>query len=407
MSNLGKYLVEVVDLASNRVLYTRGFCSIYGEWETTGEAREGRWRCFEEAVRVPEPRRPVQVRLRKRGPDQGFSEIWNTTVDPTSRFVHRSPPPEGQVTAVIDSGDPAVKVDLVVLGDGYTAQQMEKFHADARHLVGVLFEHEPFASRRSDFNVWMVDTPAAHAGISRPRSGVFRAPPLGASYNALDSERYVLTLEDRRWRDAAAAAPYDFVLILANERKYGGGGIHNLYATAAADSAFAGYVVVHELGHHIAGLGDEYFTSSVAYEDFSGDAVEPWEANVTALGDPEALKWRELVSEHTPLPTPWDRDAYIERSQQLQSQRRDLRAAGAPEEELEELFRQEQALFTRMLANEEHAGEVGAFEGAMYAASGLYRPTVDCIMFTRDEVGFCPVCRQALESVIDLYTSQQ
>jgi len=403
-TNLGKYLVEVADLASHSVLYTRGFASIYGEWETTGEAAKGLFRCISEAVRVPEPRGPVQVRLRKRGPDQAFHEIWSTTVDPASRFVERPPLPAGDVLAIVENGDPSVKVDLLVLGDGYTGQQMDEFHADARRMAGILFEHEPFASRREDFNVWAVDTPAQHAGISRPRAGVFRDTPLGTAYNAFDSERYVLTLDDRRWRDVAAAAPYDFVLMLVNERKYGGGGIHNLYATAGVDSAFGAYVVVHELGHHIAGLGDEYFTSSVAYEDFAGDVPEPWEPNITALGDPENLKWADLVFAQTPLPTPWNSDAYVERSNELQSERRALRAAGASEEELENLFRQEQALFTETLAAEEHAGKVGAFEGAMYSASGLYRPTTDCIMFTRDEVGFCPVCARALERVFDMYS---
>jgi hypothetical protein len=403
-SNLGKYLVEVADLSSHQVLYSRGFCSIYGEWETTGEARTGVFRCIPEAVRVPEPRRPVQVRLRKRGDDQSFTEVWTTTIDPASRFVARPPSRQGTVTAILEHGEPAVKVDLLVLGDGYTAAQMAKFHADARRLIGVLFEHEPYASRRDDFNVWMVDTPATHAGISRPRAGVFRDSPLGASYNSFDSERYVLSLDDRRWRDAAAAAPYDFVLILVNEKKYGGGGIHNLYATSSVDSAFSSYVVVHELGHHIAGLGDEYFTSAVAYEDFAGSAVEPWELNITALVDPSTLKWKDLVDADTPLPTPWDRDAYIERSRELQERRRALRAEGKTEEEVERLFFEERRLFTRMLADEDFAGTVGAFEGAMYAASGLYRPTVDCIMFTRDEVGFCPVCRRALDMVFDMYT---
>ncbi len=81
-----------------------------------------------------------------------------------------------------------------------------------------------------------------------------------------------------------------------------------------------------------------------------------------------------------------------------------MRAAGAPEEELETLFREERELFTRTLGEEPHAGEVGAFEGAGYQQSGLYRPSPDCLMFTRDRVGFCAVCRHAIEAVIDLHT---
>jgi hypothetical protein len=403
-TNLGKYLVEVVDLASNRVLYTRGFASIYGEWETTGEARAGTWRTLPEAVRVPEPRRPFQIRLRKRDPDRGFVEIWSTSLEPGSRFVDRAPIAPRTVRTVLENGDPAVKVDLLLLGDGYTAEQMERFRDDVDRLTAALFSVEPFASRRGDFNVRAVETPAPAAGISRPRAGVFRDGPLRARYNTFDSERYVLTLDDRAWRDVAAAAPYDAVLILVNERKYGGGGIFNLYSTASASSGFSPYLVIHEFGHAFAGLGDEYYTSPVAYEELTTRHREPWEPNITALLEPEQLKWRDLVEETTPLPTPWRKESYEETSRAFQARRRELRAAGAPEERLESLFREEQETFTATLGAEEHAGKVGAFEGAGYEAQGLYRPAADCVMFTRDEVGFCPVCRRAVEWIIDLYS---
>ncbi len=160
--------------------------------------------------------------------------------------------------------------------------------------------------------------------------------------------------------------------------------------------------MIHEFGHAFAGLGDEYFTSDVAYED-DGERVEPWEPNVTALHDPEHPKWAELVTPGTPLPTPWDEAAFEKVQAGIQERRRALRAAGAPEEELEALFTDERERMTRRLGSEPYAGRVGAFEGAMYAAHGLYRPQTDCIMFTRDEVGFCAVCRRAIERVIDLY----
>ena len=402
-TNRGKYLVELVDLTTNRLLYTRGFASIYGEWETTGEARREVWRAIPEAVRVPEPRRPAQLRLRKRQADQSFHEVWGLTVDPSSRFVDRAPAGPTEWIALIDNGPAAIKADLAILGDGYTASQKEKFLADARRASDALFGLEPYGTRKGDFNVRAVWTPADHPGVSRPRARVFRASPLGARYNSFDSERYVLTLDDRAWRDAAAAVPYDFVLILVNERKYGGGGIFGLYSTAAADSDFADYMVVHEFGHHFAGLGDEYYTSPVAYEEFSARLVEPWEPNVTALLDPTKLKWRDLVDESTPLPTRWDKEAFETRSRAIQKTRAEMRAAGASEEDMEALFREERKHFTKTLGEQENSGKVGAFEGAMYEASGFYRSSIDCVMFTRDEVGFCPVCSRAVEEIIDLY----
>ncbi len=403
-TGLGKYFFEIVDTATAAVLFTRGYSSIYGEWETTGEARAGTFRTFEESLRFPEPERPFELVLSKRGADGGFQVLWRTTIEPQSRFVDRSPIAPRPVRALFENGPPARKVDLLFLGDGYVAAEMEKFHADAERLAGVLFATEPFAARRGDFNVRAVETPARESGVSRPRAGVFRDSPLGAAYNALDSERYVLSLRERQWREAAAVAPYEFVVLLINDRKYGGGGIYGLYSTVAADSAFSPYLLVHEFGHHFAGLGDEYYTSAVAYEQFTGSHSEPWEPNVTALLDPAALKWRELVSADVPLPTPWGKERYEEESRAIQKRRHELREAGAPESEVEELFRAERELFTALLGAEPWAGRVGAFEGALYEANGLYRPAVDCVMFTRDEVGFCPVCRAAVERVIDLYS---
>ena len=403
-TNLGKYLFEIVDLASQKTLYSRGFASIYGEWETTAEALNGVVRTFPEAIRFPEPRRPFQVRLRKRAADQAFVEIWTHTIEPGSRFVHRASVSPQNVLTVLQNGEPAEKVDLLLLGDGYSATEMEKFQADTRRSVEALFALEPFASRQGDFNVWGIAPPAAESGISRPRSGMFRNSPLGASYNALDSERYVLTLQDRQWRDVAAAAPYDFVMILVNSDKYGGGGIYNLYSTAAADSDFFPYLLVHEFGHHFAGLGDEYYTSDVAYEDFQGEMTEPWEPNITALLEPESLKWADLVEAGTPLPTPWQKEAFEELSHAIQDRRRELRTSGAPEADLERLFGEEREQMTALLGSEAFEGQVGAFEGASYQPKGLFRPQADCIMFTRDEVGFCAVCARAINRIIDLYT---
>jgi hypothetical protein len=122
-------------------------------------------------------------------------------------------------------------------------------------------------------------------GIARPSSGIYRRSPLGASYDTFDSERYVLTMENRTLRDVASFAPYEFIEILINGKTYGGGGIFNQYATVAIDNGWAGYVGVHEFGHHFAALADEYYTSDVAYLP-PGTKTEPWEPNATALLDP-------------------------------------------------------------------------------------------------------------------------
>ncbi len=402
--NLGKYFFEVTDRATNRVLYSRGFSSIYGEWETIGEAKKV-WRTFHESLRFPWPKRPVQVTLKKRDSENVFREIWATAIDPNSRFVlPADAAPRGRVWTLFENGPPAEKVDLLILGDGYTAAELEKFHADAKRLADALFSEEPFRSRKADFNVRAIDLPSAESGVSRPHAGIFRRSPLSVHYGSFDTERYVLTYDNRALRDAAAAAPYDFLVILVNERTYGGGGIFNHQTTAAAGSAFAVYLFVHEFGHNFGGLGDEYYTSDVAYETGAAQKPEPWEPNLTALHDPAKLKWKDLVEPGTPIPTPWDKEAFEKQSLATQAERRRMRAAGVPEEQMEKLFREQQAAETKLLGEMKYSGRVGAFEGAGYEAKGLYRPRTDCIMFSRDNVGFCPACRRAIERGIDQYS---
>jgi hypothetical protein len=298
------------------------------------------------------------------------------------------------------NGAPRDKVDLLLLGDGYTSSEMEKWHADAKRTADVLFAASPFHEHRAEFNVWAIDTPAGESGVSRPSDNVYRRSPLGASYDAFGSERYILTLDNRRLREIASAAPYEFIEIVVNDRKYGGGGIFNAFATVSAGNAFTPYVLVHEFGHHFAGLADEYYTSDVAYES-PAVRLEPWEPNLTA--DPHAAKWKDLLTPGVALPTPWPKLDFERMQQQIQTRRREIRAQHRPEDVMEALFREERVGDTKLLSSGPNAGKVGAFEGAMYEAKGYYRPQQDCIMFTRDEGGFCAVCRRAIERIIAMY----
>src|SRR5215217_2476086 len=404
-SNLGKYLFEVRDSKTKELVYSRGFASIYGEWETTDEAKTVK-RTFQESLRFPVPTAPVNIVLKKRDAKNVFQDIWNTTIDPADQFVDRSKPvAPAPVITIQKTGEPETKVDFLILGDGYTAAEAKKFEADARRLTEVLFSTSPFKENRKSFNVWALSPPAAESGVSRPSTGIYRDSPLGATYDAFGSERYVLTFDNRALRRAAQFAPYEFIEVLVNGRTYGGGGIFNLYSTVASDNAFANYVFVHEFGHHFAGLADEYYTSSVAYAP-SADRVEPWEPNVTALLDIPNLKWRALVNpiaSITPIPTPWNKEAFEAYSREIQKRRAQLRKERRPEEEMEALFKEELAHEQKMFEAEKYFGKVGAFEGAMYEARGYYRPEVDCIMFSRTD-HFCKVCRAAIERIIKMYS---
>jgi hypothetical protein len=404
-SQLGNYLFEVRERASGKLWYSRGFNSVFGEWKTTDESLHGN-RTFSESLRFPSPDTTVEVLLKERGDSasESWKEVWKTAVDPNGEFVDRSRPPSpGALLELQKMGDPANKVDLLVLGDGYTAAERLKFEQDARRFMEALFSTTPFREHRNEFNVWGLCPAAEESGISRPSSGIYRRSPVGASYDTFGTERYVLTAENRTLRDIASFAPYEFIEILVNAQTYGGGGIFNQYATVAIDNRWAAYVGVHEFGHQFAGLADEYYTSDVAYLS-AEKKTEPWEPNVTALLDPANLKWKDLVAPETPVPTPWDQEEFDRFERDIQRQRREMRAAGKPEAEMDELFRKERAREDAMLGAQKYAGKVGAFEGANYAAKGYYRPEVDCIMFTRYDK-FCAVCRRAIERVIGMYAS--
>ncbi len=401
--HLGLYRFEVIDSNSNNLIYAYPFASIFGEWQTTGEAADGIWRTFHESQRFPEPMRQFKLILKKRNPDGSYKIIYNNEHDPQSRFVNRSPiTQKNNIWEIFNNGPAENKVDILILGDGYRKQDKRQFRKDAKHLIGVLFNTEPFKSRKADFNVWALDVYSEEVGLTNPRQNIWKNSVLDLRFNAFDSDRYVLTFANKNLREITAQAPYDAIFIIFNDPKYGGGGIYNLYSTVSALSSQADYVFVHEFGHSFASLADEYYTSDVAYQ-VTLPEYEPNEPNVTALFDPENLKWKHLVAENTPIPTPWSQSAYDSTAIVYQQLRRDMINSGASVQEIETLFEELKKSTIPTLKSHNNYGKVGAYEGAGYLAKGLYRPEIDCIMFSRNRSEFCKVCTEAIEKMIDWY----
>jgi hypothetical protein len=278
---------------------------------------------------------------------------------------------------------------------------MEKFRDDAKRLTGFMMNTEPFKSHKTDFNIRAIETPSESSGVNKPHQGVFKRTPLSVHYSSFDSERYALTYDNRTIRDIASQVPYDLMVILINERTYGGGGIYNLYSTVAADNKFSEYIMIHEMGHQIAALADEYYTSAVSYE-IPEVKVEPWEPNITALLDKNNLKWKDLVEPGTPLPTPWDKENFDKSGYLFQKERDSLRSAMVPETVVEDLFTRQMDKENEYFAREQYRDKVGAFEGAGYLEKGLYRPQIDCIMYSR-HLQFCKVCRLSIKNVIEQF----
>lgn len=402
--NLGKYLVKVLDAGTGRLLYSRGFCSIFGEWQTTSEAAKGIYRTFHETVLMPFPKREVKLVIAIRGSGGRFHDCWSCVIDPNSRFINREPTRDDvNVIEIINNGPAGQKLDLLIIGDGYAAEELSKFRKDAKHLVDVLFNEDPFKKRKSDFNVRAIEVVSQESGIDEPRKNIWKNTACGCSFNSLDSPRYVLSLCNKNIRDIAANAPYDQLYLLFNSERYGGGGIFNLYSTCFSgtdrqgESWWADYVFVHELGHALGGLADEYYSSSVAYTEFYPVGIDPWEPNITALPDKDRLKWRHLVKSTTPIPTPWDKAAY----DSLDSELRKLDPSISDYAEKYEKLREHKK---KLLLSQKYWGEVGAFEGAGYLSKGMYRAFLDCRMFSKSLVGFDPVCQEAIERVINFYS---
>ncbi len=399
---LGYFFLEVIDQETKTLIYSRGFSSIFGEWQTTPEAQK-EWGTFHESVRFPWPLKPVTVRISKRDGQNKFQPIWTYNIDPSSRQVNPADINHiEEVIAIHESGDPNKKLDIVLLGDGYTKEEMGKFILDAKRMTEYLLNAEPYKSRKDDINVWAVKTPSQVSGVLRPHPEIHKRTALSAHYSSFDSERYVLSYDNRTIRNIASAAPYEFTSILVNEKTYGGGGIYKLYTTLAVDNKFAEYLMIHEMGHHLADLADEYYSSSTAYEAPTID-VEPYEVNVTALLDKENLKWKHLVEEETPIPTPWNKEEFDKFSYAVQKERKELRAQRVEESVMEEFFMNAHNKQDTFFSQEQFKDKIGAFEGAKYNQYGLYRSQLDCIMFTRHTV-HCKVCQYGISQVIDQYS---
>ena len=397
------------------LLFSRGFDTYFGEYQTTAGAGKGVRRAYHESVLIPFPKHKVRFALELRGADKKLKEAASFDIDPRpGRSCASGRTRRCWCSRPTSPGDVHAKLDVAILGEGYTLAEVGKFKADLDRFTGIFLGAEPYARMKDRFNITGVLKPSDDSGIDEPSHGSHRRTSLGATFDSLGSERYVLTEDNRAVRAVAAAVPYDALFIMVNSARYGGGGIYGLFATFTADNQWHRYVFLHEFGHSFAGLADEYYTSSTAYNDFYPRGVEPNEPNITALLDPANLKWKALVTPGTKVPTPWEKADYDVQDLAYQKVRQELnekiavaKRSGAPaaevaklQEESERLSREQAGKMDAYLAKSKYVGVVGAFEGAGYSAQGLYRPMLDCLMFSKGDKPLCKVCQSAMERVI-------
>jgi hypothetical protein len=413
----GRYALKVYDVATNRLIFSQGFDSLFAEYRTTGPALAGVKRVYCRPVRLPCPKAPVRLVIERRDKENVLHPMLTQAVDPADYHIIAESPAAGDwIFPVQQSGDPHEKVDLVFIAEGYAAGERDKFQVDAGRAAGWLFEVEPYKSARDRFNIQAVYRPSPESGMDEPRQHAWRKTVLNASFNAFDLDRYQLTEETRTLHDLAAQVPYDAIIILVNSKRYGGGSIGGDYCITTVDHARSAEVMVHELGHSFAGLGDEYYLAEVSYNDLYPPGVEPLEPNITRFLHPDRLKWKDLVAPGIALPTDWGKERIDSLEAELARDRRTQEAeigeaqqAKAPEADIQKI-RDAHAAIRKELEGRLAAvraeyqpleDKVGLFEGAAYTPQGMYRPMIHCIMISSPKKEFCRVCQRAIRQMID------
>nr|WP_251056549.1 M64 family metallopeptidase [Streptomyces sp. ISL-94] len=291
----------------------------------------------------PNPRVEVEIPGPEHGGEAGsghtFVPAAGVRAKSAGRLSEAQRSADGAVAKVVDNGPTADRLDVVVVGDGYTAAELDRFHTDARQKWAEVTAVEPYTTYRNLFNVWTVDAVSAESGVSGdPDRATVRDTALGSYFWCEEIERLLCIDQPKVDAYVAKAPAADLVIVLANSAKYGGAGYNERSATlgyegistASAGHAKSGQVAIHETGHSLGKLADEYFYTGLPdYEKYTGP--EPAESNTSALPAgrmaAERAKWYRWLGEESP-----------------------------------------------------DGGTVGAYEGGGYFATGLYRPTDNSIM---------------------------
>jgi IgA Peptidase M64/Peptidase M64 N-terminus len=348
----GEYKFEIIDLKTEELIFTQGFCTLFEEWQTTLEA-DSVYKEFPQSISFPLPEKPFVCKIYSRSKDGKLEEIFSHEIKP-KQYSTNPEIVQFPYYKILDNGDPSTKVDLVFLAEGYTADEMGKFEDDAQRIIDYMFSFDPYNSVKDKFNIWLVKSESEESGTDIPGEDIFKNTVLNSNFYTFGSERYLTTKDFFAVKDVASLVPYDEICILVNSEKYGGGGIYNHYCISTVGNALSNEVFIHELGHSFAGLGDEYYNVSTGYNDFFNLEIEPWQPNLTTLVEFDR-KWKSMISEETPIPTP--------REEQFKS-------------------------------------TIGVYEGGGYVNKGMYSPFIDCRMKTNTAGGFCPVCKDAIMKMV-------
>ena len=355
--NYGDYIVQVFDKETGELIFSKTYTTLFSEWQTVEEAKEIT-KGFNEVVVIPYPKKTIRVEFYSRDKKNNPVKKLEYEIDPLNYFIKKDNRHKYPSFDVVKNGDPSTKVDIVIIPEGYTKDEMEQFRKDCEKFAGHLFNSSPYTENKDKFNIYGVEAPSEESGTDIPAEGIWKKTLLNSNFYTFDLDRYLMTEDYKTVCDVAANVPYDHIFILVNSDKYGGGAIYNHYSVCVSSNRYEEYIFVHELGHGLVGLADEYYTSDVAYEDFYPLDVEPIEPNLTTLVNFD-LKWKEMVDGDVLVPTPNE---------------------------------------------EKYKDVVGVFEGGGYTAKGVFRPEFDCTMKSISMDNFCAVCYKTIEDMIKFYS---
>ena len=340
----GNGQITMTDEATGDTLYRNSFSTLFQEWQNTEEATKVD-RSFENVYLLPMPERKAVVEVKLTDNYNKVVATLRHTVDPEDILIRKigQNPPKWKY--LHQGGSTEKCIDVVIVPEGYTADEMDLFYKDAGIAVNSLLSHEPFKTMQDRFNIIAVELASKDGTVSVPLKGLWTETALSSHFSTFYSDRYLTTLRLRQLHDNLAGVPYEHIIILANTDVYGGGGIFNSYTLTTAHHAQFAPVVVHEFGHSFGGLADEYFYDD-QYEQYYNSETEPWEPNITTKVDFDS-KWKDMMPD-----------------------------------------------------------EAGLYEGGGYMSKGVWRGSFDCRMKTNKYPEFCPVCQRSLERIIRFYTEE-
>lgn len=349
--------ITLYDAATGIKIYTTSFSSLFQEWITTPEAATS-YRSFEFTLLTPMPRSEAIAEVVLRNNRGEVAARLKHTIRPDDVLIRDLSKQEALPhTYLHRGGDSRDCIDVVILAEGYTADEMELFMKDAQIATDEILSYEPFNSHRDKFNFIAIESASKDSNVSVPQDMAWRETAVMSNFMTFYMERYLTSDAVYNMYDLATNIPCEHFIILANTDTYGGGGIYNSYTLTTAHHPAFRPVVAHEFGHSFGGLGDEYFyENSDSNDEMHSIAHEPWEPNITTLVDFES-KWADMVEKGVEIPT-------------------------------------------TVTESRSENYVVGVYEGAGYRTKGIYRPTDVCRMRNNTATRFCPVCERALERVI-------